>query len=305
MKKNDLQHPFDIGVVIVTFNSHPIIRDCLVHLKTALQSSTGQVVIVDNLSTDGTREWLLNGARSALGPKVQLQVILNSENCGFTRAVNQGLRRLSADFVLLLNPDVLLQPETLAILLRRLQDPRVGIVAPQMRYFDGRIQPSCRRFPRKTDVIFELIGLSRLFPTHPRFNRWKMGDFDHTFSRRVDQPQGAFLLFSHRLPTRLGLLDESFVMFFSDVEWCRRVVRNGYQIHFCAETFVLHKKGDSIYRDRARMIASSHAGFARYLLSEARTGAEKFGTGIVTLLLLITAWIRIPWAIAAGQRPQF
>lgn len=292
MKRSDPHSYPQIAVVIVTFNNFPIISSCLAALKSALRNISSQVIVVDNLSTDGTRQ-SLRKAQSVLGENVPFDLILNPENKGFTRAINQGLQKVKADFVLLLNPDVLLQDETLPVLFACFEQNRTGVVAPQMRYLQGEVQASCRRFPRLRDVFYTAVGLSRLFPANAEFNRWKMGDFDHRSSRVVDQPQGAFLLFPTAVLHKVGLWDESFWLFFSDVDWCRRVITSGMQIYFCADTFVLHKKGDSIYRNRLYAVISSHRSFVHYFDKTVTTSIERFGTRIVHLFLLTVCWWRL------------
>ena len=131
--------------------------------------------------------------------------------------------------MLFLNPDTILPPNCLTALLPALYaDPGTGVVAPQLRFppaSSGFIQPSCRRFPTYWDLFCAFTGLTMLFPRSRFFNGWKMGDFDHRSPREVDQPQGACLLARPEVATQLGAWDERFPLFFSDVDWCRRVWR--------------------------------------------------------------------------------
>ena len=142
----------------------------------------------------------------------------------------------------------------------------MGIVAPQFLNADGSIQPSCRRFPRHRDIVFHALGLNYLFPYSKLYNYWKMGDFDHQSQRFVDQPQGAFLLTHRRAFEDVGLLDENFPMFFSDVDWCRRFINKGWKITFTPEVKIIHHKGSSVYNNRNRisLIWSSHISFYLY-----------------------------------------
>ena len=150
-------HPFQFSVVIVTYNNCTQINDCLSSLALALSSCTSQLFIIDNGSTDGTID-RLNGA--AHDRFTQCTIICNQTNTGFTRAVNVGLKQCRGQYILLLNPDVTLQRNTLSTLRSCLEgSPDIGLVAPQLRNIDGSIQPSCRRFPRKRDVFFELCGI--------------------------------------------------------------------------------------------------------------------------------------------------
>ncbi len=277
---------FDIATVLVTYNSGDVISDCIDHLEKTLEGALQHLVIVDNASTDQTRSWLRKHRKRLNAAFHRLDIIFNSSNLGFTHAVNQGLKIHRGKHVLILNPDVFVQPDTFEILLAVLKkNPRIGVIAPQLRYPDQHIQPSCRRFPDFMDVLLETTGLSRLpLP----LKTWKMTDFDHKTSREVEQPQGAFLLARAAVIDRVGLLDERFFMFFSDVDWCQRVIEAGWRIYFFAGTYVIHQKGASIYRHRARMIVSSHRSFVDYLHKY-----QKAGTNIVYIILTSLTWLRL------------
>lgn len=286
--------PVQISVVIVTYNSHRDLVTALPALRAAMQDVRYRICLVDNASTDGTQEFLQRQQQSL----PELLLILNDLNRGYTAAVNQGLRRVgNADFVLLLNPDVIIPPTTMPILLQELQqDGRIGLIAPQMRYPNGRIQPSCRRFPRQRDVFLELFPDQWLRTICPRLADWKMTDFDHRSSRWVDQPPGAFFLIRNQALQQVGLLDERFFMFFSDVDYCQRLVRLGWKIRFCADTFVYHQGGSSVNRNKAKMIVTSHRSFVDYFLKYQPGGVQKFGIVVVTVWLLILLLPRLLWA---------
>ncbi|MCJ7802017.1 MAG: hypothetical protein MUP82_06630, partial [Candidatus Marinimicrobia bacterium] len=154
---------------------------------------------------------------------------------------------------------------TIINLLNELKDNKnIRAIAPQLRFPNGKIQNSCRRFPRRRDILYESIGLSKIFKKSKEFNYWKMGDFDHKKTRLVDQPAGAALLFSKKIINELGLLDEQFPMFFSDVDICKRIWDAGYTVRFTTNSFITHQGGVSVYRKRIKMILNSHYSFWKY-----------------------------------------
>lgn len=270
----------NITVVVVTYNSHNEIATCLKSLAQASHGLSVQLIIVDNASQDGTIQVVKNCLSSLSAEFNHVEIINNVENLGFTRGVNQGLAKRLGRFLLLLNPDTELKPNTLSSLITCLTSrSEVAIVAPQLLYPDGTIQPSCRRFPKHRDVLFELLGLARLFPHSKIFNGWKMGDFDHQHTREVDQPQGAFLFVRSSALEQVGNLDPRFTMFFSDVDWCQRFKQAGWKILFCAESTAVHHKGASVYKNRARMIVLSHRDFIAYF--------RKYYSGIIHSILNI------------------
>jgi len=281
-----------LSVVIVTYNNRTEIDACLEALDPTLASCEAHLHLVDNASNDGTAEWLQAARRDLAGRFPRFDLILNRTNRGFTAAVNQGLAQCQGDRILLLNPDVIIPAGVIPLLLRELDaDPQIGVVAPQLRYPDSRIQPSCRRFPRKLDVVMESTGLVHL-ARHCGYRDWKMREFDHRTSIYVDQPQGAFLLARRQVLEQIGLLDERFFMFFSDVEWCERIRAAGWRIRFCSEVFVYHHKGASIRRDRRRMLVTSTRSFIDYFAMHDRTPRDRLGTFFIALLLRMVLGVR-------------
>lgn len=253
-----------LSIIIVTYNHEREIKKCLHSLSRALSKFLAQIFIIDNHSTDGTIA-VARKVLSQLEFKHRWTIICNTTNRGFTMAVNQGLRQAQGDLVLLLNPDTELPAQVFQQLFDIFRaDPQVGVVAPQLRNPDGTIQPSCRRFPRRREVIYHALGLNWLFPRSHEFNYWKMGDFDHQRQQEVEQPQGAFLLARKAAADQVGLLDERFPMFFSDVDWCRRFIGHGWKILFTPSVQIIHHKGTSIYRNRLKMIWTSHRSFYHY-----------------------------------------
>lgn len=253
-----------LSIIIVTYNHQHEIEQCLGSLNRALIHFRAEVFLIDNHSADHTVV-VAQKLLSDFDEKHRCWMICNDSNRGFTQAVNQGLAQSQADYVLILNPDTVLPPNIFSVLLQTMEDDsRIGIVAPQFRNPDGTIQPSCRRFPRRRDVIYHALGLQWLFNNSREFNSWKMGDFDHQSQREVDQPQGAFLLARKTAIDQVGLLDERFPMFFSDVDWCRRFIDHGWKILFVPSVQIMHFKGTSIYRNRLKMIWSSHRSFYDY-----------------------------------------
>ncbi len=281
-----------LSIIIVTYNHQHEIKQCLGSLIIALTDFRAEIFLIDNHSTDQTIA-VAQELLSALDRNLRWSIICNDSNRGFTQAVNQGLAQSQGDYVLILNPDTEVPPDIFSVLLQAMEsDPKIGIVAPQFRNPDGTIQPSCRRFPRHWDVIYHALGLSWLFPNSREFNYWKMGDFDHQRQREVDQPQGAFLLARKAAVDQVGLLDERFPMFFSDVDWCQRFIGHGWKILFVPSVQIVHYKGTSIYRNRLRMIWSSHRSFYHYFKKYQRGIFEAMLNLLIGEILLGLALVR-------------
>lgn len=293
--------PQAVAIIIVTFQNAGEIAACLRSLKKAAPQQLLHLFVIDNASTDATRQGIATAIAELPPAHFRVELISNTANAGFTRAVNQGLERYFARLkqgeampVLFLNPDTILPPHSLAALMEKLYTfAGAGVIAPQFVHPDGRIQFSCRRFPTQWDLFCELSGLSRLFPNSPTLNHWKMGDFDHQHAATVEQPQGACLLAKPEVVQQVGWWDERFPIFFSDVDWCKRVWENGWQIRFEPSVQIIHAQGVSVRQVRLAAIWSSHLSFWRYLRKHASTRRQQLLNWIFGPLLVAAAFVRM------------
>ncbi len=257
----DQESPLQLSILIVTYNSSSTIKACLESVFQELQSLDGEVIIVDNHSSDETVS-ILNKFHKH---KSKLKLEINRTNCGFAMGNNQALEIAAGQHILILNPDTIIQAGVLKNLLIELEkNAKTGVVAPQLQFPDGRIQKTCRRFPTHMDVIYNVFGLAAIFPESRRFNAWKMGDFDHKTREKVDQPAGAALLIRGNLLRSINGFDSNFPMFFNDVDLCKRIKDSGYDIWYLPEYTIQHLGGVSIKQVKMKMTISSHVSFFRY-----------------------------------------
>ncbi len=277
-----------ISIIVVTYNSEKEIIHCINSLLSQLNDINNEIIIIDNNSTDNTIPLI-----SAIKSK-SISIIQNKENIGYTKANNQGIKLSTGDYLLLLNPDTIIPNNAINKLLIEIKNNSdCGAIAPQLRYPNGKIQKSCRRFPRRRDILYESIGLSKIFNRSKEFNYWKMGDFAHNESRLVDQPAGAALLIPKKIIDIIGLLDEQFSMFFSDVDLCKRIWDAGYCVQYTTNSFITHKGGASVYRKRIKMIISSHFSFWKYF----NNYKTKLFDNILNILVGIFLLTLIPFRI--------
>ena len=229
-----------LGVLIVSHQSAACLRPCIDACLRLAQPAAG-LLVVDNASTDGS------AAVAASVPGVT--VLHNPANLGFAAAVNQGFRVLeSADFVLLLNPDAVLQTD-LGPLVRCLDDPLTAIAAGALCQPDGVPQKgfTLRRFPTPAALAFENMGFNRIWPRNPINRRWRCLDVDLTKACDAEQPAGAFLLIRRQAWARLGGFDEGFrPVWFEDVDFCVRIRKTGYRIRYEPLALAVHIGGHSI-----------------------------------------------------------
>lgn len=223
--------PNELDVVVVTWNS-------ALQLPAALRAlpEWGRVIVVDNGSVDQSIEV----ARAAGAFVVQVP-----RNIGFPAAVNRGLAEVTATNVLLLNPDLVVDPQAVERCLHVLHSsPEVGLVGPATTLPDGRPEPAAaRRDRRGWHVLLESLGVVHL---DRRFDRQMV--HDRRRDRDVDAVNGAFMLTRTELLRSLGGLDETVFMYLEDADICRRVRDAGYRVRFVANAHAVHEGGASTAR---------------------------------------------------------
>jgi GT2 family glycosyltransferase len=274
-----------VAIVIVTHNSASEIGGCL----EALQGlSAVEVLVVDNASADSTcSEVARLGAR----------LIANPENAGFAAAVNQGVRATTAPLVLLLNPDAYLV-SGLDALAARLETPETGAVGGMLIGDDGRPQRGfmARNLPTPTTLVFEVLGINRLWPRNPVNWHYRCLAIDPMTTARVDQPAGAFLMFSRAAWETVGGFDERFwPLWFEDVDFCARIKSAGFGIYYDPEGIAKHSGSHSIrtlpMENRERYWYGSLLGYAE---KHYRSSAFRGACGAVVLGALFRAVAAYP-----------
>ncbi|MDE3196355.1 MAG: glycosyltransferase family 2 protein [Acidobacteriota bacterium] len=211
-----------VAIVIVTYNSGGHIGACLDSLG-ALQDT--EIVVVDNASADSTRaEVASRGVRS----------IPNAQNAGFAAAVNQGVRATSAPLVLLLNPDACLEGD-LDPLIGEFDDPRIGAAGGLLTGADGRPQTGfmARNLPTAATLAFEVLGINSVWPRNPLNWHYRCLGLDPVTPCFVEQPAGAFLMFSRAIWEGVGGFDERYwPLWFEDVDFCWKVKQAGKLVRY-------------------------------------------------------------------------
>lgn len=285
----------NLSIIIVTYNSGSFIEKCLLSIKENNPLSPCEVIIVDNASTDDTTSLVNSFIKDLTDQKDNSYILIqNRENAGYAAANNQALRLAKGGYIMLLNPDTELMPNSTSILKSYLEThPDTAITAPQMLNPHGEIQPSCRNFPDHLSLLFEITGLSYLFKKNSLFNRWKMGYFDHEELMEVNQPMGSCIMIKRKAFEDVGYMDEQFEMFFNDVDWCRRFKEQGWKIVFIPDAKVKHYSGSSINMQKPEMIFKSHQGFYRYFKKYYRKLWYLPLNAVAGIILLISAPVRV------------
>ncbi len=233
----------DLSVIIVNYNVRQFLENALTSVRRAMEGLTGEVFVVDNASDDGSAEMV----RTSF-PDVQL--IENPRNLGFARANNIALSRAKGDFVLILNPDTIVQEDTFQVMLRFFADhPDAGLAGCKILNPDGSFQLPCRRsFPTPWVAFTKIFGLSALFPKSRLFGRYNLTYHSPDETYPVDAVSGSFMMARREVYERIGGLDEAFFMYGEDLDWCYRILQAGYKVYYVHSTQIVHYKGESTKR---------------------------------------------------------
>jgi len=229
----------DLSVVVVSWNVRELLRRCLQSVLGEYPISNIQVLVVDNGSSDGSAAMVRDEF-----PAVQL--IANDQNRGFTAASNQGLAAAQGRYLLLLNPDTEVVGGALATMIAYLDaQPRVGALGPRLRYPDGRLQPSRRRFPTMATALLESTVVQQWWPDNGVLRSYTMADTPEDTTQPVDWVVGACLLVRRAAYEQVGGLDEGFFMYSEELDWCRRIKNAGWEIVYLPAATIIHHEGKS------------------------------------------------------------
>lgn len=233
-----------LAVVIVHYNTSGDLARCLESLAAYPPAVRFEVVVVDNASRD-------EGLAAVHERFPACRWIFNTENAGYARGCNRGMAEVAADYYLILNPDIVVQPGALDHLLEFADaHPRAGLVGPQLLNEDGSLQESCRRFYTFRTLLLRRTVLGRLFPDSRTVQRHLMRDFDHRSSRPVDWVLGGCVLARRAAMDRSGPMDERFFLYFEDVDWCYRMWQAGFEVQYTPDARFIHRHRRASARGR-------------------------------------------------------
>jgi N-acetylglucosaminyl-diphospho-decaprenol L-rhamnosyltransferase len=229
-----------LSVIIVTYNSAKDIGACLASIPHELTGGRVEVIVVDNASEDTT-------TRDIKASHPWVTVIEAGGNLGFSKANNVGFDRATGDHILFLNPDTVINAAALEWCLARIAgEPRIGIISPRLVLADGSLDLACRRaIPTVWDGFTRASGLAKIFPRVRFLAGYNLTWLPEDGTYPVGSVNGAFMLTSRRVLSRIGLFDERFFMYGEDLDLCLRCTQAGYQVVYDGRHSILHLKGQS------------------------------------------------------------
>lgn len=284
--------PLLISIIIVNFNVREFLHHALVSLQKAMKGIKGEIIVVDNASDDGSVEMVRRRF-----PAVVL--IANKTNLGFAKANNLGLRKAKGKHFLLINPDTLVQEDTLRVMLQFFEDnPDVGLAGCKILNPDGSFQLPCRRsFPTPWVALTKMSGFSALFPRTRLFGRYNLTYLSPDETYEIDAVSGSFMMLRREAYEEVGGLDEDFFMYGEDLDWCYRIQQAGWKNYYVHSTKIIHYKGESTKRsnlDEIRTFYRAMHLFVKKHLSGSHGFAKLLGIAISisSRLAMLKAFLR-------------
>ncbi|MBE0641622.1 MAG: glycosyltransferase [Bacteroidales bacterium] len=279
-----------LSIVIVNYNVRHFLEQCLQSVRVACQGIEAEVFVVDNASADGS-------VRMVRERFPEVQLISNEENVGFSRANNQAIRLSSGQYVLLLNPDTVVEDDTFSAILRFMDGhPEAGSLGVKMVDGTGRFLPESKRsLPTPAVAFYKIFGLSRLFPKSRTFGKYHLGYLNPEETHEVEILSGAFMFLRKEALDKAGLLDEEFFMYGEDIDLSYRIIKAGYRNYYFPGARIIHYKGESTKKGSANYVYTFYQAmniFARKHFSQRRAW-------MFTLLINLAVYLRAGMALAS------
>ena len=228
-----------VSVVIVSYNTQEILRNCLEALFEHSKGVAMEVFVVDNDSHDGSAAMVKNDFPSVM-------LITNHENLGFAAANNQAFALARGRYIILLNPDAYIRPLSLEHSIAFMdRTPMCGLCGGKIISPEGRLEPSARRFPSALSKLLTMSGLRGTFAHSPIVNYHEFGGFAHDKPMEVDWVPGTFTIVRKKMLDEIGTFDERFYIYYEETDLCMRAKKAGWKIYFIPDAEVMHIGGAS------------------------------------------------------------
>lgn len=231
-----------VSIIIVSYNVKSFLDLCLDSVLRATTDIDAEVIVIDNLSTDGSCQMVEERYTG------RVTLVANSLNVGFSKANNQGLAMSQGEYVHFLNPDTVVPEDFYVLSLGFLDSHKeAGALGPKLIDGRGLYAPDSKKsFPSFSTSVFKVMGLSKLFPNSAFFNRYYAAQVPEDRTATVDILSGCCLLVRREALDRAGGgFDEAYFMYCEDVDLCHRIGAAGYKNYYYPETSIIHYKGES------------------------------------------------------------
>ena len=273
----------DLSVIIVNYNAKYFLEYCLCSIRKAMKNLKGEIFVVDNNSTDDSRDFLCNKY-----PWVNF--IWNTKNEGFAKANNKALQKVSGEYILFLNPDTIVAEDCFEKCISFIHSKN-NLVACGIKMIDGSgkfLKESKRAFPSPMTSLYKLSGLTKIFPKSKIFSKYHLGYLDENENHEVDVLAGAFMMIPKQILDEVGGFDESFFMYGEDIDLSFRIQKAGYKNFYFAGASIIHFKGESTKKGSLNYVKMFHK--AMSVFAKKHYGGTK--AGIFNFFIQIAIYLR-------------
>ncbi|EKD93785.1 MAG: hypothetical protein ACD_28C00061G0001, partial [uncultured bacterium] len=232
--------PMKLSIVVVNYNHKYFPRMCVEAIEKSKTTFPYEVIFVDNHSSDESLQYLRE-----IHEEGRVRLIESGLNLGYGKGNNLGVRQAKGEYIIISNPDIFVHPDTMQKLVEYMEaHPDVGLAGPRLRYYNGQVQPSCRRHMNFMDLIIKRTFLRQLPYFKKRLKSYLMDDFDHENIQEVDLITGAYFIMRRELYRHIRGFDERYFLFMEDYDLCRTVHQKGYKVIYypVAEAEHYHKR---------------------------------------------------------------
>lgn len=282
-------YKYKLSVIIVNYNVEYFLDQCLDSVRKGIQNISTEVFIVDNCSVDGSIEMVKN-------KYPEFTLIENKDNVGFSKANNQAIQISNGEYVLLLNPDTVVEEDTFRKTVE-FMDERPDSGGLGVRMIDGKgvfLPESKRGLPTPLVAFYKIFGLSSLFPKSKRFGQYHLGHLSEFENHEIDILSGAFMLMRKKTLDKVGLLDESFFMYGEDIDLSYRITLGGFKNYYCSDSKIIHYKGESTKKSSVNYVFV----FYRAMIIFAQKHFSGKNAKLFSLLINFAIYLRAFMAIA-------
>ncbi len=278
-----------LSIIIVNYNVKHFLEQCLISVFKATKTIDAEIFVVDNNSVDGSV--------SMIQEKFQeVKLIANTENVGFSSANNQAIRLANGQYILLLNPDTVVEEDTFTKCLDFMDSqPDSGGLGVKMIDGKGKFLPESKRgLPTPSAAFYKIFGLSSLFPKSKLMGKYHLGYLSKEENHSIEVLSGAFMLLRKKALDKIGLLDEAFFMYGEDIDLSYRLILGGYKNYYFSKTSIIHYKGESTKKTSVNYVFV----FYNAMIIFAKKHFSKKNAKLFSFLINIAIYIRAFIAIS-------
>lgn len=278
-----------LSIVIVNYNVKYFLEQCLHAVLKACEGVDAEVFVVDNNSVDNSVDMVRQKF-----PGIRL--LVNHENTGFSKANNQAIQQSHGEYVLLLNPDTVVEEDTFRKIIQFMDaHPDAGGLGVKMLDGSGKFLPESKRgLPTPAAAFYKISGLASMFPKSKTFGRYHLGYLNREQTHEVEILAGAFMLLRKSVLDKTGLLDEDFFMYGEDIDLSYRILKAGYKNYYFPETRIIHYKGESTKKSSVNYVLV----FYNAMIIFARKHFSRQNAQLFTFIIRIAIYLRAGAAIA-------